>query len=88
MNSRRFFLQHCVMGGGTLAVGGLLSACGVGAEETGAVPPPVKNGTAGKVSAVSGSADAWRMPDEAEAHKATWMAYGASSAVWTRAQLP
>ncbi|WP_233506282.1 agmatine/peptidylarginine deiminase [Comamonas sp. AG1104] len=28
------------------------------------------------------------MPDEAEAHKATWMAYGASSAIWTRAQVP
>lgn len=29
----------------------------------------------------------WCMPDEADAHKATWMAYGASSAIWPRAQV-
>jgi agmatine deiminase len=31
---------------------------------------------------------AWRMPDEAEPHKRTWMAFGAHSAVWGARLLP
>ncbi|RJG16682.1 agmatine deiminase family protein [Massilia cavernae] len=69
-------------------MGGLLGACGGGAAETGTVPQPVKNGGASKTSGASNNSEGWHMPDEAEAHKATWMAYGASSAVWTRAQVP
>lgn len=83
MNTRRYFLRHCMVGGSALAMGGLLAGCGGGADgapET--VAPPSING--GGVS----QAEGWRMPDEAEAHTATWMAYGASNAVWTRAQVP
>ena len=82
MNTRRYFLRHCMAGGSALALGGLLAGCGGGAEAGTIAPPPVNSG--GGVN----PADGWRMPDEAEAHKATWMAYGASNAVWTRAQVP
>lgn len=30
----------------------------------------------------------WRMPDEGEPHKRTWMAFGASAAIWGRRLLP
>ena len=85
MHTRRYFLRHCMVGGSALALGGLLGACGGGTGEAQAGPttPPVNSGSGG-----ASQADAWRMPDEAEAHKATWMAYGASSAIWTRAQVP
>ena len=88
MNTRRFFLRHCMTGGSALAMGGLLAACGGGAVEAGTVTPPVNN--AGNTGGNTGpsTSDGWRMPDEAESHKATWMAYGASSAIWTRAQVP
>ena len=84
MHTRRYFLRHCMVGGSALALGGLLGACGgTGEAQTGPTTPPVNSGSAG-----ASQADAWRMPDEAEAHRATWMAYGASSAIWTRAQVP
>lgn len=88
MNTRRFFLRHCMTGGSALAMGGLLAACGGAAVEAGTVTPPVNN--AGNTSGNTGTStsDGWGMPDEAESHKATWMAYGASSAIWTRAQVP
>ena len=84
MNTRRYFLRHCMLGGSALAMGGMLAGCGGGGAETGPVAPlpPIHSG--GGVQ----QADGWQMPDEAEAHKATWMAYGASNAVWTRAQVP
>lgn len=84
MNTRRYFLRHCMVGGSALAMGGMLAACGGGAPEAGPVAPTPPSISGGGVN----QADGWRMPDEAEAHKATWMAYGASSAVWTRAQVP
>jgi agmatine deiminase len=34
------------------------------------------------------AAPTWRMPDEAEPHTRTWMAFGASAAVWGRTLLP
>ena len=83
MNTRRYFLRHCMVGGSALAMGGMLAACG-GAPEAAPVAPTPPSIRGGGVN----QADGWRMPDEAEAHKATWMAYGASSAVWTRAQVP
>ena len=83
MNTRRYFLRHCMLGGSALAMGSMLAACG-GASEAGPVAPAPPSIRGGGVN----QADGWRMPDEAEAHKATWMAYGASSAVWTRAQVP
>lgn len=30
----------------------------------------------------------WRMPDESEAHTRTWMAFGASAAIWGKELLP
>lgn len=30
----------------------------------------------------------WRMPDESEAHSCTWMAFGASAAIWGKQLLP
>lgn len=84
MNTRRFFLRHCMAGGSALAMGGLLAACGGGSVDASTATPPVnKGGNTG-----TSNTDGWRMPDEAESHKATWMAYGASSAIWTRAQVP
>lgn len=83
MNTRRYFLRHCMVGGSALAMGSMLAACG-GAPEAAPVAPAPPSIRGGGVN----QADGWRMPDEAEAHKATWMAYGASSAVWTRAQVP
>ena len=30
----------------------------------------------------------WRMPDESEPHQRTWMAFGASSKIWSHKLLP
>jgi agmatine deiminase len=35
-----------------------------------------------------GAPTAWRMPDEAEPHRRTWMAFGASQAIWGQKLLP
>lgn len=70
-----------------MAVGSLLAACGGGeAGEAEARPPADSSNGSGPSG--QGSADGWRMPDEAEAHKATWMAFGASDAIWSRSQVP
>ena len=73
-------MRRCATGGSVMAMGGLLAACGGGDDtsDTGTVtpPPPPNNGAS------------WLMPDEAGAHKATWMAFGTSDAIWTRAQVP
>lgn len=85
MSTRRYFMRSCASGGGTMALLGLLAACGGGSDsgpDTKPATPPLDNGS------TSNQGQDWLMPDEAEAHKATWMAYGASSAIWTRAQVP
>lgn len=85
MSTRRYFMRSCASGGGTMALLGLLAACGGGSDsgpDTNPATPPLDNGS------TSNQGQDWLMPDEAEAHKATWMAYGASSAIWTRAQVP
>lgn len=85
MSTRRYFMRSCASGGSAMAMLGLLAACGGGSEsgpDTTPVTPPLDNGN------TSNQGQDWHMPDEAEAHKATWMAYGASSAIWTRAQVP
>lgn len=85
MSTRRYFMRSCASGGGTMALLGLLTACGGGSDsgpDTNPATPPLDNGS------TSNQGQDWLMPDEAEAHKATWMAYGASSAIWTRAQVP
>lgn len=38
--------------------------------------------------ATAASETAWRMPDEAEPHSSTWMAFGASKAIWGAKLLP
>ena len=85
MSTRRYFMRSCASGGSAVAMLGLLAACGGGSDggpDTSPVTPPLDNGN------TSNQGQDWHMPDEAEAHKATWMAYGASSAIWTRAQVP
>ncbi len=34
------------------------------------------------VFAIANDKNTWRMPDEADPHKRTWMAFGASKQVW------
>ncbi|MGU3627011.1 agmatine deiminase family protein [Comamonas sp. C24C] len=85
MSTRRYFMRGCASGGSAMAMLGLLAACGGGSDsgpDTSPVTPPLDNGN------TSNQGQDWHMPDEAEAHKATWMAYGASNAIWTRAQVP
>ncbi|WP_240467004.1 agmatine deiminase family protein [Comamonas sp. lk] len=85
MSTRRYFMRQCAAGGSSMAMLSLLAACGGGGDsgpDANTVTPPSNNGGS------SNQGEGWHMPDEAEAHKATWMAYGASSAIWTRAQVP
>ena len=42
----------------------------------------------GGASAMSDSKHDWRMPDESETHKRTWMAFGASRKIWGSQLLP
>lgn len=71
---RRQFLHT----GGSLALGSLLSACGGGQANAGDLPVADSHlATLGK----NPGAD-WIMPDEADPHSATWMAFGARRAVW------
>lgn len=86
MSTRRYFMRYCASGGSAMAMVSLLAACGGGSDsghDTNMVASPLNNGGEN-----SHSVAGWYMPDEAEAHKATWMAYGASSPIWTRAQVP
>jgi agmatine deiminase len=86
MNTRRHFLQHTLGAGAALLVGSSLSACGgaanaadTGGEKGGAASD---SGAASNGGAVPAPAAGWLMPDEGRAHKATWMAFSASDAVW------
>ena len=87
MRTRRYFMRHCATGGGAIAVSSLLAACGGGSEGEAGATPPAGNSNANDQGGQNAT-DGWYMPDEAEAHKATWMAYGVSSAIWSRAQVP
>ncbi|WP_409993752.1 agmatine/peptidylarginine deiminase [Roseateles oligotrophus] len=75
MRSRRNFLKTPVLLGSSLGLPALLGACGGGggAGETPSPPPPNPPTT---------PASLWRMPDEGEPHRATWMAFAAAPAVW------
>ena len=92
---RRHLLQRLGQGAGSLALVPWLAACGGGsADETGVAEAaadaatatqasPTADGTARTLAAaLVTAAPAGRMPDEAEPHAATWMAMGASAAIW------
>ncbi|MBI3230998.1 MAG: agmatine deiminase family protein [Burkholderiales bacterium] len=71
---RRKFLQTS----SSMALGTLLAACGGGnADATPGEAPETLLASQGK-----SPADNWRMPDEAEPHLATWMAFGARRSIW------
>lgn len=85
MNSRRLFLQHSITTSSALLLGISLNACGGGgggSDENGANTG--ETGGAGQNSGGSlpAPASGWLMPDETAAHKATWMAFAASAAIW------
>ncbi|QUD84984.1 agmatine deiminase family protein [Gordonia polyisoprenivorans] len=71
---RRQFLQWGAATLGVLATG----ACATGTAESESSPP-----RGGGVSPGT-----WRMPDEGDRHTRTWMAFGASSAIWGADNLP
>ncbi|SFF60970.1 agmatine deiminase [Duganella sp. CF458] len=79
MTNRRTFLHL----GGIGLVGGLISACGGGADHTAGgdgttVAPQPKPDTAN-----------WQMPDEGSPQRAVWMAFVAQESIWgTQLQLP
>ncbi len=80
MQHRREFLR--AMG---VIAGGLTLGCAGGAlpEQN----DPVKPNTPASPRA-SGDDEPWFMPDEGDAHKRTWMAFGASRTVWGGKLLP
>ncbi len=95
MCSRRVFLQKCSVGGGALLLGGLLTACGGG---DGGTAPAGRPGGSSDASRPEGNrspgnggqalpASGWTMRDEGEPHKATWMAFVASDAIWEPRQI-
>lgn len=74
-NARRRFIKTQTCRLGAFGALGLLSACGGGDD---AVAAPTPTPTPGSLPSV------WRMPDEGEPHRATWMSFGASEAIWGR----
>lgn len=72
MTTRRIFLGL----GGLGLVGGLVSACGGGAEpaDEASVPPVARP--------ASTPGTGWQMPDEGSAQRAVWMAFAARESVW------
>lgn len=83
---RRNFLSKTLHSTAIVLAPGLLYACGGDASSEVASQPASQppNLAGGNNSAPSQTAEAWRMPDEAEPHAATWMAFGASEAIWGR----
>jgi agmatine deiminase len=79
MNNRRQFIKRLATGGSALLVGSALSACGGGDTIADGVPPSVPPNNVTPPPILEGN---WLMPDEADAHKATWMAFAASQAIW------
>ncbi len=72
MTTRRIFLGL----GGLGLVGGLVSACGGGAEpaDEASVPPVARPAPT--------PGTGWQMPDEGSAQRAVWMAFAARESVW------
>ncbi len=90
MNSRRKFLTFTGIFFGTTLVG-----CGGEGETSVALPTEATLPTI-DIAPTSASAapsmvpplDTWRMPDEADKHSRTWMAFGPSAAIWGKKLLP
>jgi len=84
-STRRHFLQRTGLGSTGLALTPWLAGCGGGTEDeaspAAAADDALPNATA---QAVAVASSAWRMPDEAEPHAATWMAFCATPEVWGR----
>ena len=81
MNNRRTFLRHMLVGAGALGTIAGLTACGGG--EDGA---PSASGSTGQDPANNQNSGQvpinWTMRDESEPHKATWMGFAATPAIW------
>jgi agmatine deiminase len=79
MNARRQFLRF----GSSLTLGSLLAGCGgeMALAESSNSLPSSSSGTETN-TVTDNSLSSWRMPDEAEPHNATWMAFVANPAVW------
>jgi agmatine deiminase len=78
MHTRRRFNRQLLITGVMMTGAGMLGCGGSGNAE--AKPPVVPpNDVAG---------GSWLMPDEAEPHKRTWMAFGASRSIWGDKLLP
>ncbi len=66
-----------------LLAGATLAGCGGGSSPDNGEPTPSPS-----PSPTPAAGAAWRMPDESEPHTRTWMAFGASEAIWGAALLP
>ena len=73
----------------TILTGASLVGCGGGGPEDGGspTPTPVPTPTPAPTPTPSPTVS-WRMPDESEPHQRTWMAFGASEAIWGATLLP
>lgn len=84
-NERRIFLSRLLSGAGTLGAMACLSACGGGGEDS---PSSTGNSATGNNQGGSNGSGqtqtpiTWVMLDEADKHKATWMGFAASAAIW------
>ncbi|QEL54520.1 agmatine deiminase family protein [Chromobacterium paludis] len=71
MMNRRHFLRNATLLSGSALLGGCLAGGSSQAEAQNAAAPKDRLQTSG-----------WRMPDEAEPHAATWMAFGPRAEIW------
>ncbi|TLH63219.1 agmatine deiminase family protein [Mycolicibacterium aubagnense] len=71
---RRRFMQSSL-----LALGGLMAAAACDDRTSGPSGSPTSTGNDGRT---------WVMPEEGQPHKRTWMAFGASEAIWGAQLLP
>ncbi|MBI3285396.1 MAG: agmatine deiminase family protein [Burkholderiales bacterium] len=81
-NTRRQFLANSARAGTAVLATAWLYGCGGG--DANAESGQGAQAGAGTASggATAGSEMAWRMPDEADPHSATWMAFTVSEAIW------
>lgn len=79
-NDRRIFLRRFLSGAASLGALASLSACGGGGEEN-----PSSSGAQSGNNVPTDKPQTpinWLMPDEADKHKATWMGFAATPAIW------